>query len=279
MKLNMQKELTPVLYDSSGIKVIHFDHWYADTLLCNHWHERIEFILVTSGKINYRLNDYEITLKRNQLAIIPPYAHHYAMIAEDGTTAHTLMFDVETFYNRLSISKRMFQPLLERSVLFNPYTEQPEVIDMLKSIVLSETADEFSLLARTGKIYEFIALLYRYCQKDSHPPIEPHNHLEEVLTYIDEHFCEDISSADLSARFGYSESYFCRCFKSVTGFSPMIYIRILRLEKARELLHKQTISHREIAQQCGFTNANYFTRCFKSYYKMTPSEYIRQYIL
>lgn len=279
MKLDVQKELTPVLYDSSGIKILHFNHWNSDMLLCNHWHERMEFILVTAGKIHYRLDDYETTLKRNQLAIIPPFAHHYAMIAEEQTTAHTLMFDVETFYNNLSITKRTFQPLLERSVHFKPYTDHPEMIDMMKSIVLSQSDDEFSSLSRTGKIYEFIALLYRNCQEGAHPPAEPHNHLQEVLSYIDTHFCEDISSADLSAKFGYSESYFCRCFKSVTGLSPMTYIRIQRLEKARELLHKQTISHAEIAAQCGFTNANYFARCFKSYYEMTPTEYIRQYIM
>lgn len=279
MRLNTQKETTPVLYDSSGMKLVHFNRWDSDILLCNHWHERIEFILVTSGKLYYRLNDFETTLTRNQLAIIPPYAHHYAMTAENNTTARTLMFDIEAFYSRLPITKRLLRPLLERSINFKPYTDRTEVVDMMKSIVFSEIDDDFSALSRAGKIYELIALLYRYCQEGTHPPAESAHHLEDVLAYIEKHFCENISSSDLSAMFGYSEAYFCRYFKSVTGFSPMIYIRMMRLEKARELLHKQTLSHSEIAKSCGFSNANYFARCFKSHYGTSPTEYMKQYII
>ena len=278
MALNHKKELTPVLYDSSGVKILHFNDWDSNILLCNmHWHERVELMLVTSGTLHFRLNSFETVLKAGQLAIVPPHAQHYALTGQGGCSLKTLMFDVETFYNRLPITEHFFKALVDQTVSFVPYTEHPDVIRVMKSIVgKGDDEDHLTPLLRVGKIYELITLLYRHCLAETETEIASQNQLQDVLDYMNIHFCEDISSADLARRFGYSEGYFCRHFKVVTGLSPMIYIRILRLEKARELLQKGQYSFSEIASRCGFSSSTYFTRCFKSHFKLTPSEYLRQ---
>lgn len=279
MALNHKKELTPVLYDSSGVKILDFNNWDSNILICNmHWHERVEFMLVTSGTLHFRLNSFETLLTEGQLAIVTPHAQHYALTGQGGCSLKTLMFDVETFYNQLPITEHFFKPLVDQSVSFVPYTDHPDVIRVMKSIVEKSTdEDALAPLFRVGKIYELITLLYRHCLAERESEVLTQNQLQDVLDYINTHFCENISSADLAKKFGYSEGYFCRHFKVVTGLSPMIYIRILRLEKARELLQRGQHSFSEITSRCGFSSPTYFTRCFKSHFEMTPSEYLRQF--
>ena len=278
MILNHQKELDPVLYDSSGLKIHHFNNWGSNILLSNmHWHERMELILVVSGSLHFRLSNHESILTENQLAIISPKLLHYVMTGENGCTCKTVMFDIDAFYNQLSTTERLLKPVLDQTISFLPWTDHPKVISVMKSIVEEPTTkDAFSPLSKMGKIYEMIALLYRYCLVEKESEVISPSQFQDVLDYINTSFDKDISSSDLCQRFGYSEGYFCRQFRTVTGFSPMIYIRILRLEKAREMLHKEQIPIGKIATRCGFSNANYFTRCFKSHFNMTPSEYMQK---
>lgn len=278
MALNHQKELTPVLYNADGLKIIKWDNLPPNFLIFNmHWHERIEFILVTSGSFHFRLKNYETILSENQLAIVPPGQLHYGMAKENGVSFKTLMFDISTFYTKLPATERFLKPIVEQKVTFKPWTDHSEIIALIKSIMKDTLLeDPLSSLSKIGKIYELISLLYQHCMTEEEMKPLSTTHFQDVLDYINEHFTEDISSAELSKRFGYSEGYFCRQFKTVTGLTPMIYIRILRLEKAREMLKNRQFSFSEIAMHCGFSNANYFTRCFKSHFDLTPSEYVQQ---
>lgn len=60
----------------------------------------------------------------------------------------------------------------------------------------------------------------------------------KIISFVDENYRWDISCASLSRKFGYDEAYFSRKFKEVTGLSPTVYIRVLRLEYAQKLLKK-----------------------------------------
>jgi DNA-binding response OmpR family regulator len=60
---------------------------------------------------------------------------------------------------------------------------------------------------------------------------------------------------------------------SLTGKSPIEFIRVIRLRRAALLLEKSQLSVAEIAYQVGFNNPKYFTRYFKEEYKILPSEY------
>lgn len=101
---------------------------------------------------------------------------------------------------------------------------------------------------------------------------------QEVIDYISTHFCDKISTNYISKMFGYNETYLCRRFKDITGLSPVEYIKILRLEKARSLLKHSNESISAIAIECGFSDINYFSRRFKAHYKITPKEYHTQYL-
>jgi len=51
------------------------------------------------------------------------------------------------------------------------------------------------------------------------------------------------------------------------------YLTGVRLARAEELLQRQDIPVKEIAQAVGFSDANYFSRIFRKYKGVTPTEF------
>ncbi len=62
---------------------------------------------------------------------------------------------------------------------------------------------------------------------------------------------------------------------SLTGRTPIEFIRSIRLKRAAQLLEKSKFTIAEIAYEVGFNNPKYFSRYFKDEFGMLPSAYQR----
>ena len=74
----------------------------------------------------------------------------------------------------------------------------------------------------------------------------------------------------LSKELHLSRSQIGRKIKALTGRSTAVYLRSLRLQKARSLLLSSTISVKEITYQVGFTSQSYFSTCYTEEFGETP---------
>ena len=276
MKLDYQKELIPVLYGDSAVKILNETNMPANRVCFGmHWHERMELLLIYSGSLLLHIGGRELNAKENSLAIIPPERAHMGVSGNDGVRYRTVMFDVSVFYNSTSATDKFLKPIVKQSTDFTPVTDDAETVALCDSLIkeqLSECAA--SPLIVIGKIYELLGLLYRRCLCEP-VLLAPDSKFKNVIDYMGDNYCNDISSAELSRHFGYDEAYFCRRFKSVTGLTPMNYIQILRLEAAKVKITEGSLKISEISALCGFKDASYFTRCFKKRYGMTPAEYAK----
>jgi DNA-binding response OmpR family regulator/nitrogen-specific signal transduction histidine kinase len=61
---------------------------------------------------------------------------------------------------------------------------------------------------------------------------------------------------------------------SITGKTPIEFVRSIRLKRAAQLLEKSGMSVAEIAYEVGFNNPKNFTKAFKEEFKVLPSQYI-----
>ena len=69
-----------------------------------------------------------------------------------------------------------------------------------------------------------------------------------------------------------SRTLFYIKLKSFTGKSPQDFIRIIRLERAAQMLRNgRSVS--DAATLAGFENAKYFSTVFKKYFGVSPSKY------
>ena len=72
-------------------------------------------------------------------------------------------------------------------------------------------------------------------------------------------------------------SYFGVLFKKETGESFSSYLTLVRMEKAKELLHDTRYNIAEVAAAVGYTDKRYFSRLFKEQVGVTPKEYRKIY--
>ncbi|MFT6336822.1 MAG: DNA-binding response OmpR family regulator/ligand-binding sensor domain-containing protein [Halioglobus sp.] len=82
---------------------------------------------------------------------------------------------------------------------------------------------------------------------------------------------DDFSVHDLSRLLLLSRSQVHRKIKALTGMSTAIYIRHLRLLKAKELLISTDLPISDIAYQVGFKTLPYFSQAFKNTFGKSPS--------
>jgi signal transduction histidine kinase/ligand-binding sensor domain-containing protein/DNA-binding response OmpR family regulator len=109
------------------------------------------------------------------------------------------------------------------------------------------------------------------------------------ITSLDEKFIQDalkcveenvsvteFSVEDLSHELGISRAHLYKKIHSLTGKSPLEFIRSIRLQHAAQLLERSQLTVAEVAYKIGFNNPKYFAKYFKDEYHMLPSVYAAQ---
>lgn len=97
--------------------------------------------------------------------------------------------------------------------------------------------------------------------------------LSDTVSYINEHFSENISLEQLAARASLSPFYFTRIFTRETGLTPHQYVIATRVNSAKFLLKTTRLSVKEIGFNCGFASESSFCTTFRKWEHITPSEY------
>lgn len=101
--------------------------------------------------------------------------------------------------------------------------------------------------------------------------------IEKAIQYIESHFQEEIKTERLALESGYSLYHFIRVFKEYTGMTPVEYVNLCRVTRAKTLLMETSCPIELIVKQCGFNNNSYFFRIFKKFTGVTPSLFRKTY--
>lgn len=72
---------------------------------------------------------------------------------------------------------------------------------------------------------------------------------------------------------GYSRSVFFKKMKSVSGYPPKEFVRIVKMKKAAELLREPGATVTEVSFNVGFSDTDYFRKSFKNFLGETPTSY------
>lgn len=96
--------------------------------------------------------------------------------------------------------------------------------------------------------------------------------LLKIRAVVEAHLSEtDFDMPQLEQALGMSRSQVFRKVKALTGASPSVLIRSIRLQKAKTLLRGSTLTIAEIAYEVGFSTPAYFSTSFLEEYGLTPS--------
>lgn len=97
--------------------------------------------------------------------------------------------------------------------------------------------------------------------------------VERAKSYIYEHYNEEISVEILAELVYLSPGYFSYIFKKETGQNLSRFVRIYRIEKAKELLDTTNMKIVQVCKETGFSNVSYFCKNFREYYGCSPEQF------
>ncbi len=107
------------------------------------------------------------------------------------------------------------------------------------------------------------------------PPIED-EFLKQMMGIIEDNISNpEFKVEHLCSELGASKSQLYRKLKSLTGHSPLELIRMIRLQRATQLLQNKRLRIMEITYKVGFNDLQHFRKMFRNQYGMTPQEYRR----
>ncbi len=97
--------------------------------------------------------------------------------------------------------------------------------------------------------------------------------LQKIVEIVETNLSnEDFDIHKLCKAVNMSHSNLFRKLKALTGKSISVFIRSLRLEKAKELLETTNLTVSEVAYESGFNTPKYFSKVFHEEYGISPRE-------
>ena len=78
---------------------------------------------------------------------------------------------------------------------------------------------------------------------------------------------------EFAKKLGMGRTVFYQKLKSLTGLSPIDFVREMRIKRAKQLAESGEYNVSTIAYMTGFNDPKYFSKCFKKRYGVSPSEF------
>lgn len=101
--------------------------------------------------------------------------------------------------------------------------------------------------------------------------------VEKIIEMMREDVSGELSLSEFAQSVNLSVWRLCHVFKTDVGMPPMRYLRLLRMERAKDLLESSFLSVKEIGFRVGLTDESHFVRDFKATYGLSPACYRTQF--
>lgn len=251
-----------------------------------HWHDELEVLVVETGTARAAANGTDYIVKQGEGCFFNTGVLHG--IWPEG--AETCRLRSLVFHPRLvggGVDSILWQKYLE-PLLSDPCRpfihfantagwerEACQVIREAWRACAAEGAGfEFAVRERLSRL---IFLLFQNCpaaeKKPSEKTLRDGQRMKKMLQYIQEHYGEELTLMKIARSAAVSENECMRCFRSMTGSSPIQYVRQVRIQRAAELLAATDRRISDIGASCGFQEMSYFARTFRELKGCTPREY------
>ena len=107
--------------------------------------------------------------------------------------------------------------------------------------------------------------------------IECRKEIKKIIEYINNNLEKKLNLELLAKVINMNESYLSRIFKEELDITLSDYIKITRLEKAKEMLKDHDMRIKDVAISVGIQDQLYFSRLFTKFFNITPTEYREKY--
>lgn len=122
-------------------------------------------------------------------------------------------------------------------------------------------------------------LLTRHCDRCTRPAAAgclTARQLRRIVDLVEARLAEPIRLDDMAAAAGVSRFHFAHAFKGAVGEPPHRWLTNLRIDRAKDLLARTSLSVIEVAAAVGFESQSHFGHLFRARCGVTPREWRRR---
>lgn len=251
-------------YPSKGHPGTHMFSWETGRIL-NEFH----FVLITDGRGVFESKSAGVKNvdKGDGFLLYPGEWHRYKPVKETGWTENWIGFSgqiADVITNEHFFTKE--NPIIHKC-------GNMLVLNLFKSLkqLISEEPFGFQRTA-SGVCLQLIAELCNI-QKGAVLSEQANSVISKAKHLMHKKIDEEIDFHTFSKNHGVSYSKFRSDFKHRTGFAPLQYFLLMKIEKAKDLLKSTELKAKQIAYNLGFKSDHYFGRIFKMKTGLTPQEF------
>jgi len=260
-----------------------------------------EIMFCVSGHAKLYIEDQEIDLVDNTLALIMPNKSHTFQMINHSSLIYWVHFDFFQFLDVSDLDKyvsanneelyldnliktkyiRPVIPQLEKSMATVVFTKQEavkiaEYLSKIKTLYDMDTP----LWQLEAKSY-ILLILVNYFKKinvldESKNAVTGEFVYSVVSSYVLQNMHKKLSIEDVTKNIPYCLDYANKLFKKSSGMTISEYINKVKLDTAKKMLEENELSINDISNSLGFTSQHYFSRFIKKQTGLTPSELKKQ---
>jgi AraC-like DNA-binding protein len=259
---NFNSESISVLYHH-GSRIILNNNWHDKNVICPN--SKIYYVL--DGEIAVEIGKELIIAKSGDMMLIPAgVKHSYHLTELCYAEKYWFHFDLRCG------QKNHFDSINMPYIKHVGITKQ--LTDSFETAINTPHTAPTNKLAISAAVMSIISSYLVGCEYKYSPPSE-RDETEKVIAYIKKNYAEKTDLEALAKMAKLSPNYFIKKFKERHGFSPLKYINILRVERAKFLLEHTEKPINEIMEEVGFLDASHFSKLFRSETGYSPSKFRR----
>ena len=254
-----------------------------------HSQEFYEINIVIKGTANHYIGQRKITVTKGDTFIVPPNVMHGYDGAEGFDVYHILINPKFLEKNsaelqRLSAFSALFKidPLMREKTTaklhFRLTEEEIQLLTpRLESLTLhSKSSETVNGIISNSEALIIIAELCSIYDKRAEIPLANDSDDAAFLSsiaYIYEAYGNKITLMELSRIARMSRNSYIAKFKRITGHTPARFLKLHRIEIAKQMLTDTTCSESEIALAVGCCDTSHLIKMFYTETGITPSEF------
>ncbi|MBQ7785175.1 MAG: AraC family transcriptional regulator [Clostridia bacterium] len=261
----------------------YYPPYVADGL---HYHNCLEIGICVAGNGKIHLRESTLPFSTGSMIIAPSGVYHSQHNMGDPLTHwRYLVINEELLLRRLPDRYRQtilsFLDSIRRTGLFLESLSADSGIDYLVRLMFDMRRRDGIEAALDLELCT-VLLLTLIAREEKHisigelgEPSEEHRRqpIEPALSYVYEHYKEDIRVDAMARSCSMSESYFRKTFLRIMNQSPLEYVNRYRVHRSLNLLRTTSDSIQNIAIRTGFASIAAYNRNFKRYVGMSPTQW------
>lgn len=251
-----------------------------------HWHDDLQVVLVRTGDAAVDCSGEHLACRAGQAILLNSGTPH-RVSAGEGCVYDSLLFPPKTlgFFPGSEMATRCVapyvgpdaQPFCLLDGIESWHAEMMCELDLACELLREPGGEQQRYLACAHLSLAWGTYVENVRQElPSEAQRMADERLKACAAFVDEHYAEHVSLADIAAAAGIGKSECARVFRRCLQTSPYAYLTNVRLSRATDLMKEGELTLSAIAHATGFGSPSHFSNAFRKAFGISPKVYLAE---